>query len=328
MPVKKRGDKWYWGDKGPFNSREKAEEVERAAYASGYEKMVNSPVGSVDEGTKQYSAGEIARNERLRNEKLSKEDGGGDGGVSGAGGTVFTSTNTGIFNTTFGNNNKKKPSRYNKLGSVGRFMDNGTPKVFSKEVQNLEDFLDKSAFPSDNFESQNRMNNPKRFDWKKKRDDTEHSIAHNNLPEGQFYKEDPPGYVERSKNNSQDKEKWSDYTLAHQEDTEKKIRGYDKESKRRHGDPDEPPAAQMGGAAGQIDYSGLNKQEGYGFAGQDDELSRGGDSDKMSRRRNDYYADETDEDAEDEGRSLVKEFMQKCMAKYEENFIVKIDDVS
>ena len=42
-----------------------------------------------------------------------------------------------------------------------------------------------------NFESQNRMNNPKRLDWKKKRDDTEHSIAHNNLPEGQFYKEDP-----------------------------------------------------------------------------------------------------------------------------------------
>ena len=36
MPVKKKGDKWYWGDKGPFNSREKAEEVQRAAYASGY----------------------------------------------------------------------------------------------------------------------------------------------------------------------------------------------------------------------------------------------------------------------------------------------------
>ncbi len=72
MPVKKKGDKWYWGDKGPFNSREKAEEGQRAAYASGYEKMVNSPVGASDEGVKAPSAGEIARNERLR-----KEDGGG-----------------------------------------------------------------------------------------------------------------------------------------------------------------------------------------------------------------------------------------------------------
>ena len=286
-----------------------------------YEKMVNSPVGASDEGVKAPSAGEIARNERLR-----KEDGGGEGG-----GTVFTSSNTGIFTPTFGGGSGRKKKKHNKLGSVGRFMNDGTPKIFSKELQDLEEFLDKSppGGRSDNFESQNRMNNPKRLDWKKKRDDVDTSVAHTNMPEGQFYKADPPDYVERGKT-SQDKEKWSEYTLAHQGDTEKKIRGYDKESKKRHGDPDEPPATQMGGSAGQIDYSGLNKQEGYASAGQNDELSRTGENDKLGRRRNDYYSDEEEEDPEDEGRTFVRNFMQKCLAQYEENFIVKaeLDDVS
>lgn len=36
MPVHQKDGKWYWGSKGPFVSKEKAEEVERAAYANGY----------------------------------------------------------------------------------------------------------------------------------------------------------------------------------------------------------------------------------------------------------------------------------------------------
>ncbi|VYT37270.1 DUF2213 domain-containing protein [Citrobacter amalonaticus] len=36
MPVHHKDGKWYWGSKGPFVSKEKAEEVERAAYANGY----------------------------------------------------------------------------------------------------------------------------------------------------------------------------------------------------------------------------------------------------------------------------------------------------
>ena len=39
MPINKRNDGWYWGSKGPFKSKDKAEEVQRAAYASGYHKM-------------------------------------------------------------------------------------------------------------------------------------------------------------------------------------------------------------------------------------------------------------------------------------------------
>lgn len=36
MPVEEKNGKWYWGKEGPFDTQEKAEEVERAAYANGY----------------------------------------------------------------------------------------------------------------------------------------------------------------------------------------------------------------------------------------------------------------------------------------------------
>ena len=36
MPIRKTQQGYYWGSKGPFPTREKAEEVAMAAYASGY----------------------------------------------------------------------------------------------------------------------------------------------------------------------------------------------------------------------------------------------------------------------------------------------------
>jgi hypothetical protein len=36
MPVRKTKRGWYWGSKGPFKSRKKARQVEKAAYAHGY----------------------------------------------------------------------------------------------------------------------------------------------------------------------------------------------------------------------------------------------------------------------------------------------------
>lgn len=41
MPISKKEDGWYWGSKGPFDSRDKAEEVAQAAHASGYEKFID-----------------------------------------------------------------------------------------------------------------------------------------------------------------------------------------------------------------------------------------------------------------------------------------------
>lgn len=39
MPIRKKKDgKYYWGGQGPFASRAKAEQVAKAAHASGYTK--------------------------------------------------------------------------------------------------------------------------------------------------------------------------------------------------------------------------------------------------------------------------------------------------
>jgi hypothetical protein len=38
MPIVKKKRGWYWGSKGPFRSRKKAEQVAKAAYAHGYKK--------------------------------------------------------------------------------------------------------------------------------------------------------------------------------------------------------------------------------------------------------------------------------------------------
>jgi hypothetical protein len=38
MPVRKTSEGYFWGTKGPFKTKEQAEAVGRAAYASGYKK--------------------------------------------------------------------------------------------------------------------------------------------------------------------------------------------------------------------------------------------------------------------------------------------------
>jgi len=38
MPIRKVKGGYKWGSKGPFKTRKKAEEVRKAAYASGYKK--------------------------------------------------------------------------------------------------------------------------------------------------------------------------------------------------------------------------------------------------------------------------------------------------
>lgn len=38
MPVRKTSKGWFWGSKGPFKTKKKAEQVGRAVYSSGYKK--------------------------------------------------------------------------------------------------------------------------------------------------------------------------------------------------------------------------------------------------------------------------------------------------
>lgn len=41
MPLHKKQSGWYWGSKGPFDTKAKALSVARAAYANGYKDEKN-----------------------------------------------------------------------------------------------------------------------------------------------------------------------------------------------------------------------------------------------------------------------------------------------
>jgi len=77
---------------------------------------------------------------------MKKEDGGGDGGFGDGGGTVFTSTNAGIFTPTHGDNkarrvkSKKKRSGIERLGV---FLTDGSPQKKMKKTSVLKEWVNK-----------------------------------------------------------------------------------------------------------------------------------------------------------------------------------------
>ena len=60
MPLVKRSNGWFWGSKGPFDSKAKALAVARAAYALGYKRESAKKNFLVEEGTqkKSFSSGQ------------------------------------------------------------------------------------------------------------------------------------------------------------------------------------------------------------------------------------------------------------------------------
>lgn len=48
MPIMKKSDGWYWGSKGPFDTKQKAIQVGQAAHASGYKEgeIMDKTVGT------------------------------------------------------------------------------------------------------------------------------------------------------------------------------------------------------------------------------------------------------------------------------------------
>jgi hypothetical protein len=44
MPLVKKSSGWYWGSQGPFDTKAKALQVARAAYASGYKSQKNDVI--------------------------------------------------------------------------------------------------------------------------------------------------------------------------------------------------------------------------------------------------------------------------------------------
>ena len=52
MPLTKKQSGWYWGSQGPFDTKAKALQVARAAYASGYKEKKSDVISfRIDENS-------------------------------------------------------------------------------------------------------------------------------------------------------------------------------------------------------------------------------------------------------------------------------------
>jgi len=287
MPITRRGGKYYWGSKGPFPSRKKAEAVARAAHASGYKGDTMATVTGTTTG------GATMRS-------MIKEDGGdGSGGP-----TVFTVETSG-YNETYNERSKKKRG----LERASTFLSEGTPTLKS-----LDAFLDKGYAPSDNLESKNRMNNPYRLDHVKKikkgpypkegnmnanRVPSEEDPSHGNQPiprkkpgeHGMYIIEDKKKLVVNADKGHPNLKQSDEHKIAQQKDMEERAKVWDKERKKRGDDQEGPPLEQ--GAAASANLHMMEK----GFAGgySPDALVRGGDKDKIKRRNDEKEAEEEED---------------------------------
>lgn len=76
---------------------------------------------------------------------VEKEDGGGDGAFGDGGGTVFTSTNAGIFNPTHGETRRVKAKKKRSgIERLGVFLTDGSPeKKMKKKATVLKEWVEK-----------------------------------------------------------------------------------------------------------------------------------------------------------------------------------------
>ena len=73
MPIKQKGNEWYWGKKGPFPSRKKAAEVAQAAYSTGHLQKIEMGA-AIKGGVKNPSAAELWRGQTERKPNNKKRD--------------------------------------------------------------------------------------------------------------------------------------------------------------------------------------------------------------------------------------------------------------
>ena len=281
MPITRRGGKYYWGSKGPFSSREKAEDVARAAYASGHKGDTMATVTGTTTG------GATMRS-------MIKEDGGdGSGGP-----TVFTVETSG-YNETY--NEKKK---WKGIERASTFLREGTPTLKS-----LDAFLDKGFAPSDNLESKNRMNNPYRLDHVKKikkesnmnanRIPSEEDPSHALQPiprkkpseHGIYINEDKKKLVVHADKGNPNLKQSDEHKVAQQKDMEERAKVWDKERKKKGNEQEGPPLEQ--GAAASANLHMMEKAFSGGY--YPDALVRGGEKDKIKRREDEKEAEEEED---------------------------------
>ena len=261
MPIKRTDKGWYWGSKGPFNSKKKAQEVAQAAHASGYQKS--------------FQEGNITKLLESIVHDLKKEN----GGFNGSGGTVFTSTNSGIFTPTYGSSKstrkRKKNIEAKKRGhelvsgkktsgveKLQRWMSGKSPvKKIKKDVP-----LSKATLTGSTSGHQTQpVNNIMRIDWQKPHKDM---IRHK--------ENDDPKFVEREGED----EKEQNSAVIEQNDFQRKVTEMDEDNKRKPRGRDTTELdSEASATAGAIQLSKLPTKFGNP---QDDELLRGSKKDKKT----------------------------------------------
>ena len=284
MPITRRDGKYYWGSKGPFDSRKKAEEVAQAAYASGYQ-----------EDTMATVTGTTAGGATMRS--MLKEDG-GDGG------TGFTVETSGYSETY--NDRPKKKKKKSGLDRAHDFLIEGTPTLKSLDI-----FMQKDTggMAADGVESKNRMNNPRRLDWRKLKKET--NMGANRIPT----ESDPANGLQKVPKASREDEskklsvvsprkrdpnlkQQDEHKIAQQKDMEGRAKKWEDERKKvKDNDPfGGPPMEQAA-----VTAHGFHMME-KAFSGgyYPDALSRGGDKDEIER-------DEDEKEAEEEPWKFLKE---------------------
>ena len=262
MPIKRTDKGWYWGSKGPFNSKKKAQEVAQAAHASGYQKS--------------FQEGNITKLLESIVHDLKKEN----GGFNGSGGTVFTSTNSGIFTPTYGSSKstrkRKKNIEAKKRGhelvsgkktsgveKLQRWMSGKSPvKKIKKDVP-----LSKATLTGSTSGHQTQpVNNIMRIDWQKPHKDM---IRHK--------ENDDPKFVERYDSD----EKKQNLSVIEQNDFQRKVTEMDQDNKRKTRGRDTTELDnEVSATAGAMQ---LSKQPNKFGNPQDDELLRGAKKDKENK---------------------------------------------
>ena len=262
MPIKRTDKGWYWVSKGPLNSKKKAQEVAQAAHASGYQKS--------------FQEGNITKLLESIVHDLKKEN----GGFNGSGGTVFTSTNSGIFTPTYGSSKstrkRKKNIEAKKRGhelvsgkktsgveKLQRWMSGKSPvKKIKKDVP-----LSKATLTGSTSGHQTQpVNNIMRIDWQKPHKDM---IRHK--------ENDDPKFVERYDSD----EKKQNLSVIEQNDFQRKVTEMDQDNKRKTRGRDTTELDnEVSATAGAMQ---LSKQPNKFGNPQDDELLRGAKKDKENK---------------------------------------------
>ena len=174
---------------------------------------------------------------------IQKEDGGGDGGGLAGGGTVFTSTNAGVFTPTHGRTERVKKKKTG-IERLGQFITDNSPekKMIKSSVEALTDVL-----------------NEVRLELRK--DDEKRQAPFNSKPTP----DDPPQVVERGKDDKDKKSLPEDPNLVYQQNMttkeQKRIMNEDK-----HKDGSDPHTLLMAWGSGGTDVDELHQ------GGKKDEL--------------------------------------------------------